>query len=161
MNCIHWQTSREGPRDESPNKRASCRFAARPGVTHAGMAGGTLRYGYPVIDTTASNGSPKRIRRIVHERIAHTANTVPQFCSVNGAIVSILNMDGNRIVDPLTDGLLRSRAMKGLTGATVTNNAILAVATGRSSAQMRFYIDQHSSPTIGYRSLIKQRGWLR
>ncbi len=105
-------------------------------------AGGTLHYGYIVVDTTASNGFPATIRRIVYESTANTAITVPNFCGVNATIVSILDIDGDCIVDPLTDGLLLTRAMMGLTGAAVTNNAIGAGATRTTWAQIRAYINQ-------------------
>ena len=57
-------------------------------------------------------------------------------------IVSILDIDGDCIVDPLTDGLLLARAMMGLTGTAVTNSAIGAGATRTSWAQIRLYLNQ-------------------
>ena len=105
-------------------------------------AGGTLHYGYIVIDTTASNGFPATIRRIVYEGAANTAITVPNFCGVNAMIVSILDIDGDCIVDPLTDGLLLTRAMMGLTGTAATNNAIGTGATRTSWEQIRLYLNQ-------------------
>lgn len=103
---------------------------------------GTLHYGYIVIDTTASTGFPATIRRIVYESTPNAAITVPNFCGVNATIVSILDIDGDCIVDPLTDGLLLTRAMLGLTGTAVTNNAIGANATRTSWAQIRLYLNQ-------------------
>ena len=112
------------------------------GIRFFNDASGALHYGYIVIDTTASNGFPATIRRIVYEGTPNTAITVPNFCGVNATIVSILDIDGDCIVDPLTDGLLLTRAMMGLTGAAVTNNAIGAGATRTSWEQIRLYINQ-------------------
>ena len=95
----------------------------RPGVTHAGETGGTLQYGYIVVDATSRNGFPATIRRIVYESVANTAIIVPNFCGTNASIISILDIDGDCVVEPLTDGLLLTRAMMGLTVAAVTNNA--------------------------------------
>ena len=111
-------------------------------MTHAGETGGTLQYGYIVVDATSRNGFPATIRRIVYEGTPNAANTAPSFCGVNAIIVSALDIDGDRIVDPLTDGLLLARAMMGLTGAAVTNNAIGAGATRTSWAQIRLYLNQ-------------------
>ena len=111
-------------------------------MTHAGETGGTLQYGYIVVDTSASNDFPATIRRIVYEGTPNTANTAPNFCGVNATIVSTLDIDGDRIVDPLTDGLLLARAMMGLTGAAVINNAIGANAARTSWAQIRLYLNQ-------------------
>lgn len=102
-------------------------------------ATGVLHCAYIVIDTTASNGFPAKVRRIVYES---TAIIVPNSCGVNATIVSILDIDGNCIVDPLTDSLLLTRAMIGMTGTAVTNNAIGANATRTSWAQIRLYINQ-------------------
>lgn len=104
--------------------------------------GGTLHYGYIVIDTTASNGFPATIRRIVYESVPNTAITVPNSCGINATPVSTLDIDGNCAVDPLTDGLLLSRAMMGLTGTAVTNGAIGAGATRTTWAQIRLYLNQ-------------------
>ena len=111
-------------------------------MTHAGETGGTLQYGYIVVDTTSSNGIRATIRRIVYEGTPNTANTAPNFCGVNATIVSILDIDGDCIVDPLTDGLLLTRAMMGLTGTAVTNSASGAGATRTSWAQIRLYLNQ-------------------
>ena len=105
MNCIRGQTRGVGARDESREKRASCRFTVRPGVTHVGETGGTLPLRYIVIDTTSRNGFPQTIRRIVYEGTPNAANTAPSFCGVNATIVSTLDIDGDCIVGPLTDGL--------------------------------------------------------
>jgi len=111
-------------------------------VTHAGETGGTLQYGYIVVDATSRNGIPATIRRIVYEGTPNTANTAPNFCGVNATLVSTLDIDGDCIVDPLTDGLLLTRAMIGLTCTAVTNNAIGANATRTSWAQIRLYLNQ-------------------
>ena len=111
-------------------------------MTHAGETGGTLHYGYTVVDATSRNGFPATICRIVYESVANTAIIVPNFCGTNATIVSILDIDGDRIVDPLTDGLLLASAMMGLTGAAVTNSAIGAGATRTSWAQIRLYLNQ-------------------
>ena len=111
-------------------------------MTHAGETGATLQYGYIVVDTTTSNGFPATIRRIVYEGTRNATNTVPNFCGVDATIVSILDIDGDCIVDPLTDDLLLARAMMGLTGTAVITNAIGANATRTSWAQMRLYLNQ-------------------
>jgi hypothetical protein len=53
-----------------------------------------------------------------------------------------MDIDGDCIVDPLTDGLLLTRAMMGLTGTAVTKNAISTGATRASWAQIRRYLNQ-------------------
>jgi hypothetical protein len=78
----------------------------------------------------------------VYEGASNTTITVPNFCGVNATLVSILDIDGDCIVDPLTDGLLLTRAMLGLTGTAVTNNAIGAGATRTSWAQIRRDLNQ-------------------
>ena len=111
-------------------------------MTHAGETGGTLQYGYIVVDATSRNVFAATIRRIVYESVANTAIIVPNFCGVNATIVSTLDIDGDCIVDPLTDGLLLARAMMELTGTAVTNNAIGANAARTSWAQIRLYLNQ-------------------
>lgn len=48
-----------------------------------------------------------------------------------------LDLDGNSVVDPLTDGLMVIRAMLGLTGTAVTNGAIGALAARNSWAEIQ------------------------
>ena len=70
----------------------------------------------------------------MYESRAHNAITAPNFCGINATIISILDIGGECIVDPLTDGHLPMRAMMGLTGAAVTNNVI--------ARALRLYINQ-------------------
>jgi hypothetical protein len=101
--------------------------------------GGAVHYGFVVIDTTAGNGFPATIRRIVYESAANTAMTVPGLCGASATLVSTLDIDGNCAVDPLTDGLLLTRTMLGLTGTAVTSNAVGAGATRTTWEQIRVY----------------------
>jgi len=110
------------------------------GIRFFNENGGTLHYGYVVVDTTASNGFPATIRRMVYESTPNKAITVPNSCGVNATPVSTLDIDGNCVVDPLTDGLLLSRAMMGLVGNAVTNGAVGAGATRTTWEQIRGYL---------------------
>ena len=78
----------------------------------------------------------------MYEGTPNAANTAPSSCGVNAIIVSALDIDGDCTVDPLTDGLLLTRAMMGLTGTAVTNNAIGTNAARTSWAQIRLYLNQ-------------------
>jgi len=49
----------------------------------------------------------------------------------------ILDLDGNQIVDPLTDGVLLVRAITGLTGTAVTNGAVGPNASRTTWMQMQ------------------------
>ena len=109
---------------------------------HVCESGGTLHYNYSVIVTTTSTGFTAKIPRIVYEGTPNTAISVPNFCGVNATIFSILDIDGDCIVDSLPDGLLLTRAMIGLTDATATNSAIGANATRTTWAQIRLYLNQ-------------------
>lgn len=55
-----------------------------------------------------------------------TTNLITANCTVIATFpdVGCLDVDGNGVVDPLTDGLMLLRAMFGLTGTSVTNSAI-------------------------------------
>ena len=52
-----------------------------------------------------------------------------------------LDVDGNGVIDALSDGLLTLRAQFGLTGAAVTNGAVGAGATRATWAQIRAYLN--------------------
>lgn len=51
------------------------------------------------------------------------------------------DVDGNNTIDALTDGLLILRAMSGLTGTAVTNNAVGSGATRTDWASIRAYLN--------------------
>jgi alpha-tubulin suppressor-like RCC1 family protein len=53
-----------------------------------------------------------------------------------------MDVDGDGTVNPTTDGLLITRAAAGMSGATVTNNAIGAQATRRSWSGIRNYLSR-------------------
>jgi hypothetical protein len=55
--------------------------------------------------------------------------------------MTALDIDGNGKTDPLTDGLMLVRAMFGLTGSTVTNNAIGNGATRTTWPAIRDYMN--------------------
>lgn len=135
----------------SPTPALALFWPTTPANSHGGVAAGAayaaLETGAVVgpsrtFITTASNGFPATIRRIVYESTANTAITVPNFCGVNATIVSILDIDGDCIVDPLTDGLLLTRAMMGLAGTAVINNALGVGATRTTWEQIRLYLNQ-------------------
>ena len=52
-----------------------------------------------------------------------------------------LDVDGNNIIDALTDGLIILRAMFGLTGSSVTNSAVGAGATRATWAALQPYLN--------------------
>jgi alpha-tubulin suppressor-like RCC1 family protein len=52
-----------------------------------------------------------------------------------------MDIDGDGVVNPLTDGLLMTRAAAGMSGTTVTNNAIGAQATRRDWRGIRAYLN--------------------
>ena len=52
-----------------------------------------------------------------------------------------LDLDGNGVIDALTDGLMLTRAMFGLTGTAVTNGAIGSGATRTTWAQIRAFVN--------------------
>jgi hypothetical protein len=60
-----------------------------------------------------------------------------------------LDVDGNNIPDALTDGLLLIRAMFGLTGTSVTNNAIGIGATRSTWAQIRAHLNGNCGANFG------------
>ena len=53
---------------------------------------------------------------------------------------SALDIDGNGIVDPLTDGLLNLRFLFGFTGTTLTNGAVGANCTRCTAAAILSYL---------------------
>ena len=67
----------------------------------------------------------------------HIGGGVGKFWISTGNVFSsgncTLDIDGNNIIDPLTDGLIALRAMFGLTGAAVTNGAVGGGAPTRST----------------------------
>jgi hypothetical protein len=99
----------------------------------------TLHYGYIIIDTAAGTGFPATIRRIVYEDIPNTGILVPCLLDVT---TSALDVDGNCVVDALSDGLMITRAMLGLTGTSVTNGAIGTGAVRTTWEQIRPYLNQ-------------------
>ena len=52
-----------------------------------------------------------------------------------------MDLDGNGSIDPLTDGIMLMRAFFGLTGASVTNNAIGPGATRTTWPEIRVYLN--------------------
>jgi hypothetical protein len=60
-----------------------------------------------------------------------------------------LDVDGNRVRDALTDGLILIRALFGLTGSSVTNNAIGANATRTTWEQIRPYLNGNCGTNFG------------
>ena len=52
-----------------------------------------------------------------------------------------LDIDGNNTIDPLTDGLMLVRAMFGLTGSAVTDNAVGANPSRSTWAQIQPYLN--------------------
>jgi hypothetical protein len=59
-----------------------------------------------------------------------------------------LDVDGNNVVDALTDGLMILRAMFGLTGASVTNGAVGGGATRPDWATIRPYLNNICAATF-------------
>ncbi|MEO8132916.1 MAG: SBBP repeat-containing protein [Betaproteobacteria bacterium] len=59
----------------------------------------------------------------------------------NGLTACSLDIDGNGARDALTDGLMLLRAMFGLTGTSVTSNAVGVGATRTSWAQIQAYLN--------------------
>jgi len=57
------------------------------------------------------------------------------------ALPCSLDVDGNSAIDALTDGLMLLRAMFGLTGTSVTNNAVGGNSTRTTWAQIRPYLN--------------------
>jgi hypothetical protein len=52
-----------------------------------------------------------------------------------------MDLDGNGSIDPLTDGIMLMRAFFGLTGTSVTNNALGAGATRTTWAEIRVFLN--------------------
>ena len=61
----------------------------------------------------------------------------------------LLDVDGNGVVDALTDGLLMLRAQFLLTGSAVTNGAIGSGATRTTWAQIRAYMNANCGTNFG------------
>lgn len=59
-----------------------------------------------------------------------------------------LDLDGNGLTDPLTDGLMIVRALFGLTGNSVTNNAIGSNATRTNWTAIRNYLNTSCGTTF-------------
>ena len=59
-----------------------------------------------------------------------------------------LDLDGNGLTDPLTDGLMIVRALFGLTGSAVTNNAIGPNATRSNWTAIRNYLNASCGTTL-------------
>jgi hypothetical protein len=69
---------------------------------------------------------------------------VTPFIVTTGSLIAgpcSLDVDGNSKIDALSDGLMLIRAMFGLTGTSVTNNAIGNGATRSTWAQVRAYLN--------------------
>jgi hypothetical protein len=59
------------------------------------------------------------------------------------------DVDGNGVVDALTDGVMTIRAMRGLTGTSVTNGALGANATRATWAQIRAFMNANCGTNFG------------
>ena len=79
----------------------------------------------------------------VTETVLHVGGGAGTFRVATGTLLAVcsLDIDGNGSLDALTDGLLMLRAMFGLTGASVTNNALGSGAARTSWAQIQQFLN--------------------
>ncbi|MEO7762432.1 MAG: hypothetical protein ABIS68_11050 [Casimicrobiaceae bacterium] len=79
----------------------------------------------------------------VTETVLHVGGGAGAFRVATGTLLSVcsLDVDGNGSIDALTDGLLILRAMFGLTGTSVTNNAVGSGAARASWAQIHQFLN--------------------
>ena len=74
-----------------------------------------------------------------YARLVRGGQLFDSFDSLNTGCT--LDIDGNGVIDALTNGLLSIRAQFGLKGTAVTNNAIGAGATRTTWEQIRVYLN--------------------
>jgi hypothetical protein len=100
---------------------------------------GTMSNNQYVCVRHASAPVPNEVTRTVF----HAGGGAATFRVVTGAPFGgcSLDIDGNTIIDALTDGLMLLRAMFGLTGTSVTSNAVGPGATRSTWAQVRSYLN--------------------
>ena len=105
-----------------------------PTLTHA------LATGSPAIDTGANPAALTFDQRTL-PRTLGAATDMGAFESGSSIALGCADVDGNGVVDGLTDGLMALRAMLGLTGTSVTNGAVGANATRPTWTQIRAYMN--------------------
>jgi uncharacterized protein DUF1566 len=89
---------------------------------------------------TADKGLVLNSVRLV--RGGHSYDALP------AALPCSLDVDGNSAIDALTDGLMLLRAMFGLTGTSVTNNAIGGNPTRSTWGQIQPYLNTNCGTTF-------------
>lgn len=79
----------------------------------------------------------------ITETVLHVGGRAATFRVATGTMLAgcTLDVDGNKNIDALTDGLMLLRAMSGLTGTAATSNAVGGGASRTSWAQIQPYLN--------------------
>ena len=113
-----------------------------PTATHA------LAAGSPAINA-GSNPAALPFDQRGLQRTAGGTTDMGAFESGTVIPLGCADVDGNGVVDALTDGVMAARAMLGLTGTSVTTGAVGANATRTTWAQIRAYLNARCGSNFG------------
>ena len=113
-------------------------FNGGPTRTHALLAGSFARdKGQSSIHVTDQRGKPRPILNSIVATADGDGSDIGAFEAVDIS----LDVDGDGVYDPLTDGVLIMRYLMGLTGPALTNGAIGAAAVRATPAAVMNFLD--------------------